>query len=170
MAPAPPLPPSPRRAQRPGGGNGAEVGSSWQTNGQVRALHVPYAGDTDGLSRLITVSRNRCSTALSWLSQVVPKLMMNRGRCVVDMCILGSRLLAFINGASVRCYSRSTSRRCPLPGARDRIPVRIQMADGVRLVARSWEISVDGNRRSVPLVSVVLPKSSGKTDLCGCRG
>lgn len=44
---------------------------------EVRALHVPYRGDTQGLSRLITVSRNRCSTALSCACHVVPKLTTN---------------------------------------------------------------------------------------------
>jgi hypothetical protein len=73
MAPAPPLPPSPRRAQRPGRGNGAGAGSSGQ---EVRALCVPYTGDTCGLSRLITVSQNRCSTALSCACHVVPKLVI----------------------------------------------------------------------------------------------
>lgn len=43
-----------------------------------RALCVPYRGDNHGLSRLFTVSRNCCSTALSWPRHVVPKLMMNR--------------------------------------------------------------------------------------------
>jgi hypothetical protein len=75
MAPAPPLPPSPRRAQRPGRGNGARAGSDSANEGQeVRALHVPYRRDTHGLLRLITVSRNRCSTAMSYPSHVVPKL------------------------------------------------------------------------------------------------
>lgn len=38
---------------------------------EVRALYVPYKADTHGLSRLLTVSRNRCSTALSCLWHVV---------------------------------------------------------------------------------------------------
>ena len=42
----------------------------------IRALRVPYRTVTRGLSRLITVSRNCCSTALSWPSHVVPKLMI----------------------------------------------------------------------------------------------
>jgi hypothetical protein len=54
MALAPPLPPSPRRAPRPGPGNRAGAGSSGE---EVRALCVPYVGGTYGLSRLITVSR-----------------------------------------------------------------------------------------------------------------
>ncbi len=43
----------------------------------VRALCVPYVRDTYGLSRLITVSRNRCSTAVSCVCHVVPKLLIN---------------------------------------------------------------------------------------------
>src|SRR2546423_13299858 len=45
---------------------------------EVHALHVPYSGDTHGLSRLVTVSRNCCSTALTLPSHVVPKLSSNR--------------------------------------------------------------------------------------------
>jgi hypothetical protein len=41
---------------------------------EIRALHVPYRRDTHGLLRLITVSRNRCATALSCTGHVVPKL------------------------------------------------------------------------------------------------
>jgi hypothetical protein len=56
-------------------GTGQEQGRAWQTNGQqVRAVHVPYAADTYGLSRLITVSRNRWSMAVSCPGHVVPKL------------------------------------------------------------------------------------------------
>jgi hypothetical protein len=40
----------------------------------VRALCMPYVRDTHGLPRLITVSRNRCSTAVSCACHVVPKL------------------------------------------------------------------------------------------------
>jgi hypothetical protein len=40
----------------------------------IRALCVPYTRDIYGLSRLITVNRKRCSTALSRLGHVVPKL------------------------------------------------------------------------------------------------
>ena len=43
----------------------------------VRALYVPYVRDTYDLSRLITVSRNRCSTAVSCTCHVVPKLLIN---------------------------------------------------------------------------------------------
>jgi len=42
---------------------------------QVRTLCVPYRTDTHGLSRLITVSRNGCSTAVSRACRVVPKLI-----------------------------------------------------------------------------------------------
>ncbi len=42
MAPAPPLPPSPRRAQRPGPGNGAGAGSSL-ANGRTRSPCPPRA-------------------------------------------------------------------------------------------------------------------------------
>jgi hypothetical protein len=41
---------------------------------EVRALYVPYRADNHGLSRLITVSQNRCSAALSCACHVVPKL------------------------------------------------------------------------------------------------
>jgi hypothetical protein len=40
----------------------------------VRALCMPYRAATQGLSRLITVNRNRCSTAVSCACHVVPKL------------------------------------------------------------------------------------------------
>lgn len=39
-----------------------------------KSVPVPYRADAHGLSRLITVSRNRCSTALTCLCHVVPKL------------------------------------------------------------------------------------------------
>ena len=42
----------------------------------VRALCMPYLRDTYGLSRLITVSRNRCSTTVSCAGHVVPKLVV----------------------------------------------------------------------------------------------
>ena len=45
---------------------------------EVCALHVPYRKDTYGLSRLITVSRNRCSTAVPCACHVVPELLINR--------------------------------------------------------------------------------------------
>jgi len=78
MAPAPPLPPSPRRAPRPGPGNGAGAGSDSAINEQeIRALCVPYRRVNRGLSRLITVSRNRCSTPLACVCHVVPKLIIN---------------------------------------------------------------------------------------------
>jgi hypothetical protein len=41
---------------------------------EVRALCVPYVRVTYGLSRLITVTRNRCSAALSCACHVIPKL------------------------------------------------------------------------------------------------
>jgi len=41
---------------------------------RVCALHVPYRADIHGLSRRLTVSRNRGSTVLSWLCHAVPKL------------------------------------------------------------------------------------------------
>ena len=44
---------------------------------QIRALCVPYRADTHGLSRLLAVSRNRCSTALCCTCHVVPKLLIN---------------------------------------------------------------------------------------------
>jgi hypothetical protein len=40
---------------------------------------VPHRADNHGLSRLTTVSRNRCSLALSCACHVVPKLTINRG-------------------------------------------------------------------------------------------
>jgi hypothetical protein len=61
--------------RRPGRGTGQDQG---QVGRRARALHVPYREDTYGLSRLITVSRNRCSTALSCVCHVVPKLTINR--------------------------------------------------------------------------------------------
>jgi hypothetical protein len=42
---------------------------------------VPYRADTHALSWLITVNRNRCSTALSCPSHVVPKLT-TKYRCL----------------------------------------------------------------------------------------
>jgi hypothetical protein len=42
-----------------------------------RALRVPYREDNNGLSRLTTVNRSCCSTALSWPGHVVPKLLIN---------------------------------------------------------------------------------------------
>lgn len=41
---------------------------------------VPYRGVTGGLLRLITVSRNCCSTAPHWPGHVVPKLTINPRR------------------------------------------------------------------------------------------
>jgi len=68
----------PRHPDEHGGqdqGTGQEQGRTRQINEQeVRALCVPYRRANRGLSRLITVSRNRCSTALTWPSHVVPKL------------------------------------------------------------------------------------------------
>ena len=79
MAPAPPLPPTPRRAQWPGQGKpGQEQGRAGEA---VRALCVPYVKDTHGISRLITVSRNCCSTAVSCTCHVVPKLSAKNGCC-----------------------------------------------------------------------------------------
>ena len=59
-------------------GTGQEQGRTRYMNGQeVCALHVPYRAVTHGLSRLVTVSRNCCSKALSSPCHVVPKLMIN---------------------------------------------------------------------------------------------
>jgi len=56
-------------------GNGAGAASDSANGGlEVHALRVPYRTATHGLSRLITVSRNCCSLALSWAYHVVPKL------------------------------------------------------------------------------------------------
>ena len=56
-------------------GTGQEERSGSAHGGpESRALCVPYTRVTDGLSRLITVNRNRCSTALTCLCHVVPKL------------------------------------------------------------------------------------------------
>jgi hypothetical protein len=60
-------------------GTGQEQGRTRQTNEQeVRALHVPYMADNHGLSRLLTVSRKRCSTAVCCACHVVPKLSIKR--------------------------------------------------------------------------------------------
>ena len=49
------------------------------------------------------------------------KYLNNRTEMISRYVYSGQRLLAFINGASVRCHSRSTSRRCSPPEAIDRI-------------------------------------------------
>ncbi len=56
-------------------GTGQEQGRTRQINERtVRALCVPYSRVNRGISRLITVSRNRCSTVLICVCHVVPKL------------------------------------------------------------------------------------------------
>jgi DivIVA domain-containing protein len=72
--------------------------------------------------------------------------------------------------ASGRCHSKSTSRRCPPPEARGHVSGRIKMANGVRLVARSWETSLDGNRRSAPLVGVLFPSYQGRPTCVAVAG
>ena len=44
--------------------------------GKKDKTSVPYRADTHGLSRLITVNRNHCSTAPTGLYQVIPKLQI----------------------------------------------------------------------------------------------
>ena len=59
-------------------GTGQEQGRAGEA---VRALCVPYVRDTHGISRLITVGRNCCSTAVSCTCHVVPKLSAKNGCC-----------------------------------------------------------------------------------------
>jgi hypothetical protein len=51
-----------------------ERGRSRVERAEVRALCVPYRRGTHGPLWLLTVSRNRCSTALCWPCHVIPKL------------------------------------------------------------------------------------------------
>jgi hypothetical protein len=71
MALAPPLPPSPRRAQRPGPGDGAGTGSDAAMKDKKFMPSTSPTGHTHGLSRLVTVSQTGTS-APGWTPPARP--------------------------------------------------------------------------------------------------
>jgi hypothetical protein len=78
--PAPPSPPSPRRAQQPGpeerGRSTVRLGKS-RTRSPCRPRTLRER--PHGLSRLLTVSQNRCSNGSVWPKSCSPKLTINAG-------------------------------------------------------------------------------------------
>jgi hypothetical protein len=170
--------------------HGGQDKGTGQEQGRAGEKSVPYRADTHGLSRLLTVSRNRSSTASSCACHVVPKLTINRRcRCLWQASAPGwpragpegggspaARVSRRVGSEGVAdqgqgsmSFSRAGAPHGPLPLARSKPspPTRRDTRFPPPHVLRQRHTTVPSDLGSCPLRALWVPNSSSTAVTCG---